>query len=123
MPEKTLTCVVCPLGCNITVKTDDDGNITDITGQSCKRGEAYARTEITDPRRTLTTTVRIEGADRPVVPVKSSAPIQKYRLLDCMRAIDAVRVSAPVHIGDVLVRNILDTGIDIIATDDMERLL
>jgi len=117
--EKTkMTCVVCPIGCEITVTTDG-GNITDITGNACKRGEAYARTEMTDPRRTLTTTMRVQNGTRPLVAVKSSEPIQKPRLLECMRTIDSARASAPVKIGDVLISDILGTGVDIIATDDV----
>ena len=67
MEQRKMTCVVCPLGCDITVSTNG-GKITDITGNACKRGEAYARTEMTDPRRTLTTTVRVIGGRCPVVP-------------------------------------------------------
>ena len=118
MDKTKMTCIVCPLGCEITVTTDS-GKITDITGNSCKRGEAYARTEITDPRRTLTTTMRVSGGSRPLVPVKSSQPIQQPRLLDCMRVIDTVRANAPVRIGDVLITDICNTGVDIIATDDV----
>ena len=118
MDKTTMTCVVCPMGCDITVTTDG-GKIVDISGNGCKRGAAYARTEVTDPRRTLTTTMRVSGGTRPLVPVKSSAPIQKRRLMDCMRAIDTVRAAAPVGIGDVLIANVCDTGVDIIATDDV----
>jgi CxxC motif-containing protein len=97
----------------------DGDRIADITGNTCKRGESYARTEMTDPRRTLTTTVRVHGGDRPVVPVKSHGAIPKGMMMECMRALDAVCMGAPVHIGDVIVKDIRGTGVDIIATDDV----
>ena len=113
--RKSLTCIVCPLGCSIEA-TIEDGDITGIEGFNCKRGYEYAVSEITNPVRVLTTTVKIKGADLPVIPVKSDRPLPRGMLFDCMKVINGVELKAPVDIGDVVVRNILDTDVDIVAT-------
>lgn len=113
MEKRTLTCTVCPLGCAITAKMDGK-NIVELEGYTCKRGESYARTELTDPRRTLTTTMRVQGGG--LVSVKSKTALPKDKLLDCMAVINTARAKAPVEIGDTLINNILGTGVDIVAT-------
>ncbi len=113
MEQKKLTCIVCPLGCQITAELDGD-KIENLTGATCKRGQAYARAELTDPRRTLTTTMRVDGAG--LVPVKSSAALPKALLLNSMGVINAAQVKAPVEPGDILIHDILGTGVDIVAT-------
>lgn len=114
MEKCHLTCIVCPMGCPLTADIEN-GQVVKIEGQTCKRGEAYARTEITDPRRTLTTTIRTADGGR--VPVKSSAPLPKGLLVDCMKQINAAEAKLTVKAGDVLIANIFSTGIDIVATD------
>ena len=118
MEERKMTCIVCPLGCEVTVRMDG-GKITDITGHSCKRGAVYATAEVTNPRRILTTTMRIMGGAVPLVSVKSSEPMPKGKLFDCMKAIAAAEASAPVRIGDVLIANIENTEANIVATCDV----
>lgn len=118
---KTITCTACPLGCEISVAMED-GKITDISGYTCHRGEAYARAEATDPRRTLTTTVRVQGGGSPLVPVKSQKPLPRGMLFDGMKEIKRAAVKAPVGIGDVIIKNILGTGIDIVATGRAESV-
>lgn len=118
--NRKITCIGCPLGCDINVEIDN-GVITEITGYTCKKGEEYARTEVIDPRRTLTTTMRLKGEDR-LVPVKSSEPVKKALLLDCMKEINKQTVKAPVEIGDVLIPNILNTGADIVAAGRAEEV-
>lgn len=115
MEKRNLTCIVCPLGCPLTAEVED-GKVVKIEGHTCKRGEAYARAEITDPRRTLTTTMRT--ADGGLVPVKSSAPLPKGLLVDSMKKVNAAEAKLPVKTGDVLIKNIFDTGINIVATDE-----
>lgn len=110
--DRKIICIGCPLGCEICVKTEG-GNITDISGYTCKKGEEYARTEATDPRRTLTTTMRL--SDGGLIPVKSSRPIKKALLFDCMKEINRSKARTHAQIGDVLIRNILGTGSDIVA--------
>lgn len=114
--KRELTCVACPLGCNVTVEYTD-AEIISVTGNTCKRGEAYAKTEITNPTRSLTSSVKVNGGVHPVVPVKSNKPVPKTMLFDCMKVINSVSVDAPVELGQVIIENILDTGADIVATN------
>ncbi len=113
MEEKNITCTVCPQGCAIKALMDGD-KIAELAGYRCKRGETYARAELTDPRRTLTTTMRVAGGG--LVSVKSQTPLPKNKLRDCMAVINAAQATAPVEIGDVLIKDILGTGVDIVAT-------
>lgn len=113
---KNLTCIVCPVGCQLEVVTDDDGKIVSITGNTCKRGFDYASTEFTDPRRTLTTTVRIEGSSTDkYLPVRTSAPIPKPKLFEAMELVNSISTVAPVKVGDVVCKGFVEKGIDLIA--------
>lgn len=114
---KEMICVACPIGCGMSIELDDEGAVLTVTGNQCKRGEAYAVTECTAPTRTLTTTAKVKNGNSPLVPVRSAKPLPKALLLDCMGVINAIRVDAPVKIGDVVLENILDTGVNIIATN------
>ena len=113
---RELTCVACPLGCAITVEYNDT-EVLSVSGNTCKRGDAYARTEIVNPTRSLATSVRVNGGVHPVVPVRSNKPVPKKLMFECMKAINAVSVDAPVEIGQVIIKDILGTGADIIATN------
>lgn len=117
MNIKDLICIGCPLGCNLEVLIEDMKSIT-VKGQACKRGEIYGIKECTNPTRILTTTVEVEGGYPEVVPVKTEKDIPKDKLFDCIRELKKVKLTAPVHIGDVIVENILDTGVNIIATNN-----
>lgn len=119
---KDLVCVACPLGCPIKVTLDDNGAVVDVTGNTCKRGYEYAHTECTNPTRSLTSTVKVEGGRLPVVPVKSTAALPKGVMFDCMKEINKACLKAPVKIGDIAVKNILDTGIDIVATNEVKDI-
>ena len=110
--DRKITCIGCPLGCDIAVKTED-GKITGISGYTCKKGEEYARTEVADPRRTQTTTMR--DSQGGLIPVKSNRPIKKNLLFDCMKEINAATVNGRIEIGDVLIKDILGSGADIVA--------
>ncbi len=113
---RTLTCIVCPRGCTLTVGLDDRA-ITSITGNLCPRGKSYAIDECTHPMRTVTTTVRTE--DGGVVAVKTAAPIPKEKMFRCMAAINAAIVPLPVHVGDIILTDIC--GTDIVATQNHKR--
>jgi CxxC motif-containing protein len=113
-----IICIECPLGCDISVE-QHDGDLF-ITGNACPRGERYARQEATDPRRVLTTTVFIQGATHPMLPVKSARPLPKDRVDECLKTLANVTVRAPVQCGDIVCSDICDTGIDIVATRTME---
>lgn len=115
--KRNLTCIVCPRGCLLTV-TLKDGNPTLIEGNLCPRGKTYAVAECTNPVRTLTTTVRL--ADGRVLPVKTNNPIPKDMLFAAMAEINALRPAAPIKAGEILIENLLETGVCVIATADSE---
>lgn len=115
--QKNIICVACPMGCGVTVEIADNGDIVSVTGNTCKRGDAYARTEITNPVRSLATTVKVNGGIYNVVPCKSAGALPKDKISECMKVINAASANAPVKLGDILITNILDTGIDIVATN------
>ncbi|WP_312692239.1 DUF1667 domain-containing protein [Caproiciproducens sp.] len=119
MQEKKIICTVCPIGCNITVRGGGE-QIKSMEGFGCKRGEAYARSEFIHPVRILTSTAKVEGCKIPLVPVRSSKPVPKELLFKCMNEIRGLYVKAPVHRYDVLIPNILETGVDIVASGTVE---
>ena len=114
---RELTCINCPLGCALTVTID--GESITVTGNTCPRGEAYGKKEVTDPTRIVTSTVPVDGGDIARVPVKTASDIPKGRIFDVMEAVHAVRAKAPVKIGDVIVRDAAGTGVDIVAARDV----
>ena len=116
--EKQIICTVCPQGCRITV-TGEGSSITSVTGFTCARGETYARQEFVCPMRILTGSVRvIEGAE-PLLPVRSAERIPRDKIPECMKILRTVKVKPPVKIRDVVVKNILDTGVDIVASGEI----
>lgn len=115
MERKELICIGCPLGCNLTVEMDG-GQVVSVNGNTCKRGDDYARKELTDPRRIVTSTVPVAGGNLPVVSVKTASDIPKGKIRECLCALKGVTITAPVQIGDVIVENVADTGVDVIAT-------
>lgn len=115
MEKRQLTCIGCPMGCPITV-TMEAGEVREVTGFTCKRGEAYARKEVTNPTRIVTTTVRVADGLAPMVSVKTAQDIPKGKIFDCADALRSVTVKAPVAIGDVVLRNVAGTGVDVVAT-------
>jgi len=117
--EDKMTCTRCPNGCMLTVLKKEDGEIT-VTGNLCPKGEAYAKQEYTAPERCLTSTVRMGGIKYRSLPVKTSKDIPKEKLRACVEALKDVEVFAPVRIGDVIVKNVAGTGVDIIATGSIE---
>ena len=116
---KEMICVSCPIGCMMTVELNDKNEVVSVKGNTCKRGEQYANDECTNPVRMLTTTIKVSGGTLPVVPVKTSKPIPKGKMFDCMQVINNEVVDAPVKMGDVLICNVCDTGVDIIATNEV----
>ena len=116
MAKRELTCIVCPRGCSLVVELDDNGAVTSVSGNVCKRGVTYANDECTNPMRVVTSTVRCE--DGGVVSCKTSTSIPKALVLEAMKVINGVKAPASVRIGDVLVADILGTGADVIATSN-----
>lgn len=115
MEKRELTCIGCPLGCSITV-TLENNIIISVEGNTCKRGDIYARKEVTSPTRIVTSTVRVTGSDIPMVSCKTASDIPKVKIFDVINALKDVSIAAPVHIGDVLVKDVAGTGVDVIAT-------
>ncbi|MDO5047185.1 MAG: DUF1667 domain-containing protein [Anaerococcus sp.] len=115
MEIRELTCINCPIGCQLTVKMQDD-QVLSVSGNNCKLGDIYARKEVVDPRRIITSTVALEGGHMPTVPVKTKTDVPKGMIFDIMKEINSLRAKAPVHIGDVLKENICNTGVDLVAT-------
>ena len=120
MRDQKLTCIGCPLGCSISVSLSDNGEVSEITGNTCKKGEEYARKEVTNPSRVVTSIVKINNGDVNMVSVKTAEDIPKGKIFDCVKALKGIEVSAPVHIGDVILKNVADTGVDIVATKNVE---
>ena len=118
MKERELTCIGCPLGCALTVTMDGD-QVLKVEGQSCKRGEAYGRKECTHPTRIVTSTVAVKGGSMARVSVETKTDISKDKIFSCMEAIRGIEVQAPVHIGDVILKNVAGTQTDIIATKNV----
>ncbi|MBP2016263.1 DUF1667 domain-containing protein [Anaerococcus degeneri] len=112
---KELTCINCPLGCTVSV-TVEDGQITNITGNTCKRGEVYARNELSNPVRVVTSTARVDGANQYSVSVKTEQPIPKGKIMEVMKEINKAHIPAPVQIGDCVIEDVAGTGIKVIAT-------
>lgn len=119
MAEKKITCIICPIGCEITVKGEGE-EILSVEGHTCKRGETYARAEFTHPERILTTVAKVGGGSVPVVPVRSARPLPQEQLFACMDEIRKLHLQPPIHRYDVLIENVLGTGVDIVATGSVE---
>ena len=119
MKTREMICINCPMGCSLTVTQADDGTIT-VTGNTCKRGEIYGRKEVTNPTRIVTSTVRVSGGSIDMVSVKTKEDIPKGKIFDCVKALKTVEVAAPVHIGDVLLKDVAGTGVDVVATKNVE---
>ena len=120
MSTRELTCIGCPLGCALTVTLEENTasglpEVTAVTGNTCPKGDAYARKEVTDPTRIVTSTVRVNGGTAAVVNVKTASDIPKDKIFDCIDAIKDIVVNAPVNIGDVVLPNVAGTGVDIVA--------
>lgn len=112
---KEFICINCPLGCHLSVDESDLQNIK-VTGNTCPRGVTYAVSEVTAPKRMVTSSVPVAHGSVQRVSVKTSAPIPKDKIFDCLKVINKVKAVAPVAIGDVLVKDVCGSGADIIAT-------
>ncbi len=102
------------MGCRLTV-TENQGTVT-VSGNTCKRGEAYGKQEFTMPMRTVTTSVAITGADRPVLSIKTKGQVPKAQIPEVLAEIRKTKVKAPVRIGDIVIENVANTGVAVVAT-------
>ena len=118
MKTVNLICIGCPLGCPLTVEMEGN-EVKSVSGNTCPRGDAYAKKELTNPTRIVTSTVRVSGGKLAMVSVKTQSDIPKDKIFDCVKALKDVEVPAPVKIGDVIVDNIAGTGVNVIATKNV----
>ncbi len=116
--KQELTCIVCPLGCALTVEIEN-GEVTEVSGNTCKRGADYARQECVRPMRVLTTTAMTE--DGRVIPVRTDSAVPKETLFDCMAEVNRVKLHLPIKRGSVIIKHIAGTDADLIASKDIER--
>ena len=120
METRHLTCIGCPMGCQLTV-TFEPGNrdSVKVTGNTCKRGELYAIDEVTNPTRTVTGTVRLKNRHMKVAPVKTKTPVPKDKIFDVAEAMMKIELEAPVRIGDIACADVCGTGSDLVVTGNI----
>ena len=118
METRELTCIGCPMGCPLTVEIENN-EVKSVTGNTCKRGEDYAKKEVTNPTRIVTSSVVVKGGVLAAVSVKTKEDIPKGKIFDCVKALKEVEVKAPVYIGDVVLTDVAGTGVDVIATKNV----
>lgn len=120
MKEVKLTCICCPMGCELTAVLEK-GVVVSVCGNSCPRGANYAQKEVTNPTRIVTTTVKVKGAKEHILSVKTASDIPRGKIFECLAALKNVEAVAPVKIGDVILQNAANSGIDIVATKNIEK--
>lgn len=121
MAKREIICIGCPVGCPLEVEIEN-GAVTRVSGNTCKIGETYAQKECTNPTRIVTSSVTVEGGIEVLVSVKTERDIPKGKIFECMRALKNVVIKAPVHIGDIVVKDIVGTGVNIIATKEVPKI-
>ncbi|MBU5484613.1 DUF1667 domain-containing protein [Clostridium sp. MSJ-11] len=120
MSKKNMVCIVCPMGCRLTVTTNENAPLGYVVeGNKCKRGEDYGIKELTNPTRVITSTVKITNAHLRRLPVRTDGAVPKNKIDECMKVINSINVKSPIKVGEIIIPNILGTGIDLIATRDM----
>lgn len=118
--KRTMTCIECPQGCLLEIEADGF-RVISVTGNKCKRGEAYARQEVEAPMRTLTTCVLTKGLELKMLPVRTSRPIPKEKLFEAMEAVKRLVVTSPVKEGSVVAADLLGLGADLVACRPLEK--
>ncbi len=113
--SKELTCIICPRGCRLTIDENDH-----VFGNLCPRGKTYAINEIHHPMRSLTSSVRVKNREDVLVSVKTTGEIPKEKIFDAIKEINKATVNAPTHIGDIVIKNILCLGVDVVITKDLD---
>ena len=116
--KKELTCIGCPMGCQITAEVKD-GKVTNISGNKCKIGENYAKEELIAPKRMITALMQVKNSSKPL-PVKTSKAIDKNLIFECLKEIKNKKINLPIKTGEVIIKNTCNTDVDIVATKDMD---
>ena len=117
--EQIITCINCPVGCRMKVTLNDRGEFVSVSGNTCPRGEKYARQECTLPLRMITAVIPASGSSTPLS-VKTAQPVPKHLIFSVMDELKKVQVSAPVRMGQVILPDVCGTGVNIIATRPLE---
>lgn len=117
---RELTCIGCPMDCLVSV-TMDGKEIKSVSGNSCANGDRYARREVTNPTRIVTSTAIVRDGDLPRVSVKTKTDVPKDKIFDVMKEINKIQAKAPVRIGDVLIPDVAGTGVPVIATRNIQK--
>lgn len=118
--KKELTCIVCPMGCELSVNYDENNNKFEICGNKCNKGIEYAKSELTNPVRMLTTTIKVDNKYKNTLCVKTDKAIPKGKIFEALKIIKKLKVDGEIKVGDILIENILDTGSNIVATSNLE---
>lgn len=116
MKEVKMICIACPIGCRLVVYED-----LTVTGNKCPKGEVYGVKELTNPTRIVTSTVKIEGGIKARIPVRTTVGVPKDKIREVMSIIDNVVLKAPVGMGEIIVKNVLDTDAHIVTSRSMEK--
>ena len=117
---KEFTCIVCPVSC--TLKVSKEGEEIIVKGNNCKRGKAFGENEYKAPKRMLTTTVKVVESYHKALPVISSEEIPKEKILECVEQLYKITVKAPIKKGQIIIKNILDTGVDVVASRSLRHI-
>jgi CxxC motif-containing protein len=118
--ETNITCILCPIGCEIRINKRE---LSIIDGAKCKKGIEYSKNEILNPKRIITTSILVRNGNIPLVSVKTSKPIPKEKIFEILDIIKITSVNAPIEIGQIIIKNILNTGSDIIATKSIKKII
>ncbi|MHA1410254.1 MAG: DUF1667 domain-containing protein [Candidatus Odinarchaeia archaeon] len=124
--KKTITCIVCPIGCDITVEYEKTSagllKVIVIEGNQCPKGERFVIKEIENPERTIASSVKVEGGELPLVSVRTDRPIPKNKIFDVMREINKIILKAPVKRNQIIIKNVLGLDANIIATRTVDSI-
>lgn len=118
--KRQITCIVCPKGCKMVVSNINGEYI--VKGNSCIRGAQYGVDEVTNPKRMITSTIRLQGAYLNMLPVKTSSSVPKDLVFEVMKILSKIKITAPVKVGDIIVKNVLNTGVDIVSTKTISNI-
>lgn len=122
MSMRNLTCIGCPMGCALQAEIEE-GVVTKVLGNTCKKGEDYAKKECTHPTRIVTSSAAVERGELDVVPVKTERDVPKEKIFDVIKEISKVKVKAPIEIEDVIIEDVAHTGVNVIATKKVDNKL
>ncbi len=120
MNKQKIICIRCPKGCEV-LTTLDGYTIESISGNTCKLGEDYVENEVKDPRRIITTTVKVKNGIHPLIPVWTPYPIKKDRIFDLMKKINEIELDAPIDINQIVIKNALNLGINVVTSGKVNR--